>query len=142
MLFASGRNTRRLLLPGDEIHAERTGKIFPDASEVPERYLPLLEWAKQRFNTFRQSPGRPSPPPTQRVNQTVPHKNRLQELLDAKGIGIDAGAKTNQETLVSAIGDGPRVWLGKLLKLRLAGAHLADGVDPDEHIRELREGWD
>ena len=36
----------------------------------------------------------------------------------------------------------PKVWLGELLKLRLAGAHLADGVDPDEHIRQLREGWD
>jgi len=36
----------------------------------------------------------------------------------------------------------PKVWLDDLLSLRLAGTHLADGIDPDEHIRELREGWD
>jgi hypothetical protein len=36
----------------------------------------------------------------------------------------------------------PGVGLGDLLSLRLAGAHLADGIDPEEHIRELREGWD
>jgi len=37
---------------------------------------------------------------------------------------------------------GSEVWLDELLSLRLAGAHLADGIDSDEHIRELREGWD
>ena len=34
------------------------------------------------------------------------------------------------------------VWLGELLALRLAGQHLAGGIDPDDHVRELREGWD
>ena len=51
MLFATGKHTRRLLLPGDEAHPERTGKIFPDAGELPERYLPLLEWANARFGS-------------------------------------------------------------------------------------------
>ncbi len=36
----------------------------------------------------------------------------------------------------------PGTWLGELLSLRLAGAHLADGTDADDHIRELRRGWD
>lgn len=49
MLFATGRSTRRLLLRGDQVHPERTGKIFPDADEIPERYLSLLEWAKKRY---------------------------------------------------------------------------------------------
>ena len=29
MLFATGRSTRRLLLPGDQVHPGRTGRIFP-----------------------------------------------------------------------------------------------------------------
>ena len=49
MLFATGKHTRRLLLPGDEIHPDRTGKIFPDPDEVPDRYHPLLEWARLRY---------------------------------------------------------------------------------------------
>jgi len=49
MLFATGKHTRRLLLPGDEVHPGRTGKIFPDEGEVPGKYLPLLEWAKRRY---------------------------------------------------------------------------------------------
>src|SRR5580658_2883832 len=43
MLFATGKHTRRLLLPGDEAHPERTGKILPEPSELPENYLPLLD---------------------------------------------------------------------------------------------------
>ena len=49
MLFATGKHTRRLLLPGDEVHPGRTGKIFPETDEIPEKYQPLLEWAKQRY---------------------------------------------------------------------------------------------
>src|ERR1035437_2316348 len=49
MLFATGKHTRRLLLPDDEVHPDRTGKIFPEVGEVPEEYLPLLEWAKERY---------------------------------------------------------------------------------------------
>lgn len=51
MLFATGRSTRRLLLAGDGVHPGRTGKIFPEASEVPEKYVPLLEWAMVRFKS-------------------------------------------------------------------------------------------
>jgi hypothetical protein len=32
--------------------------------------------------------------------------------------------------------------LGELKELRLAGVHLSDGVDIDEHVRDLREGWE
>jgi len=32
--------------------------------------------------------------------------------------------------------------LQALLDLRLAGAHLANGEDPDDYVRRLREGWE
>src|ERR1039458_5747036 len=51
MLFATGKHTRRLLLPGDEVHPGRTGKIFPGAEEIPENYLPLLKWARDRYRS-------------------------------------------------------------------------------------------
>ena len=49
MLFATSKHTRRLLLPTDEVHPGRTGKMFPDADEIPEKYLSLLDWAKRRY---------------------------------------------------------------------------------------------
>jgi hypothetical protein len=32
--------------------------------------------------------------------------------------------------------------LQALLDLRGAGSHLANGEDPDDYVRRLREGWD
>lgn len=57
MLYATGKSTRRLLLEGDNIHADRNGKIFPDPDEVPEKYRELIAWAQRRFHTDR-APGR------------------------------------------------------------------------------------
>jgi hypothetical protein len=108
MIYASGKKTRRLLLPTDKVHAERTGKIFPDPGEIPERYLPLLEWAKQRYyGSLSGSPGSAAPPTPVLPQSAVPRRH-LQAFLDAKGIGIE----------------------------------MARGIDPDEYIRELREGWE
>jgi len=49
MLYATGERTRRLLCSGDTVHPERTGKIWPEEDEVPERYRELIEWAKRRY---------------------------------------------------------------------------------------------
>jgi hypothetical protein len=54
-LFATDKGHRRLLLSGDEVHPERTGKIWPDPAEVPARYAELIEWAKQRYGTDKRS---------------------------------------------------------------------------------------
>jgi hypothetical protein len=124
MLFATGKHTRRLVLPNDEAHPDRTGKIFPDSDEIPDRYQPLLDWAKDRFEKALQSLDFWAEDATERVRQL-----RSDSLVS---MGYVPEQKTTE----------PRTWLGELLKLRLAGAHLADGVDPDEHIRQLREGWD
>lgn len=50
MLYATGKNTRRLLLSTDDVHPSRTGKIFPDPEDIPSRYHKLIDWAKQRYN--------------------------------------------------------------------------------------------
>lgn len=112
MLFATGKHTRRLLLPGDIIHEGRTGKIFPDADELPERYLPVLEWAKARYEAGRS------------MNHASHHG--------------DSGEKAPAQ-LFPATQRSP---IQVLLDLRLAGVHLANGEDPDEYVRRLREGWE
>jgi len=142
MLYASGKSTRRLLLPDDAVHPERTGKIFPDLGEVPERYLPLIEWAKRRFNDHQNDPNGPSSPSSPDAVRAGIPRNRLQALLDAKGIGAETKPRNDAAGYMPPEGQKPKVWLGDLLNLRLAGLHLADGTDPDEHIRQLREGWD
>lgn len=99
MLFATGKHTRRLLLPGDAIHPDRTGKIFPDEDEIPEGYRELLTWAGNRYRAYE--------------------------------VSVEPAAKKE-----------PKRWLADILAMRLAAVHLADGVDPDEQVRQLREGWD
>jgi hypothetical protein len=110
MLFATGKHTRRLLLPEDEVHPGRTGKIFPDPGDMPEQYLPLLDWAKERYQRRMKNdcaPGQRSRREGEPKAESPASKN-LQALLD----------------------------------LRLAGAHLANGEDPDDYVRRLREGWE
>jgi hypothetical protein len=115
MLYATGKHTRRLLLPMDDVHPERTGKIFPDLEEVPEKYLALLEWAKSRYERGR----------------------------SGKGGGPMNSGLTSPPTAVGAgVPEEPRSHLQALLELRLAGAHLANDEDPDDYIRRLREGWE
>jgi hypothetical protein len=106
MLFATGKHTRRLLLPGDEAQPGRTGKIFPETHEVPERYLPLLNWAIARYD---------------RGN------------IGAGGSEKAGGARTDEQ---------PKRWLEALFELEGLGKEYLEGVDPDEYVRKLREGWE
>lgn len=50
VLFATMTSRRRLLQPGDAVHPDRTGKQFPELSQVPAQYHELIEWAKSRTN--------------------------------------------------------------------------------------------
>jgi hypothetical protein len=47
MLYATGDRTQRLLRSGDPVHPGRTGKVWPDADDVPPQYVELIEWVKQ-----------------------------------------------------------------------------------------------
>ncbi|MBV8842673.1 MAG: hypothetical protein JO307_07665 [Bryobacterales bacterium] len=49
MLYATGEHTRRLLHAGDPVHPDRTGKIWPDLENVPERYRDLIQWTKRQY---------------------------------------------------------------------------------------------
>jgi len=44
MLHGSARGRRRLYRPGDPVHPERKGKIYPEKRAIPERYHQLLDW--------------------------------------------------------------------------------------------------
>lgn len=112
MLFATGKHTRRLLSPGDPIHPMRTGKIFPEAFEVPEKYLPLLEWAKDRYDESR---------------QTVQNQEFSGTPSNADN---GSGGKKSEE------------WLSSLFELQGLGREHWNNVDPDEFVRRLREGWE
>jgi hypothetical protein len=50
-LYATGRDTRRLLRSTDEVHPERTWKIWPALEEVPIKFHELIEWAQKQFGT-------------------------------------------------------------------------------------------
>lgn len=49
MLYATGKNTRRLFRPGDEAHPRRKSKIIPRAEEIPPRYRYLLDWYHNEY---------------------------------------------------------------------------------------------
>ncbi len=120
MLFATGKHTRRLLLAGDEVHPERTGKIFPDAGELPEQYLSLLEWAKQRYAGGSTE------------------SRHLEKLLQARGIGAQMKIETIAKDKLST----PEQWLASLFELEGLGREHWKDEDPDEFVRKLREGWE
>jgi hypothetical protein len=112
MLFATGKHTRRLLLPADEVHPGRTGKIFPEAGELPERYLGLLGWAKSRYES------------------------------GAAGTGtrvVGPSGSSPSQTQGSKAADR---WLDSLFELEGLGKEYWKDVDPDEFVRKLREGWE
>lgn len=113
MLFATGKHTRRLLLPGDEVHPDRTGKIFPDAGEVPERYLPLFDWAKKRYEE----------------GGSVP--------MSQSGTGDQGRQDAKQHAA-----ETPQRWLESLFEMEGLGKEYWKDVDPDEFVRKLREGWE
>jgi hypothetical protein len=113
MLFATGKHTRRLLLPGDETHPGRTGKVFPDPGEVPEKYLSLLAWAKARYE-----------------NGSADQKGAVDQSV-AQGTKLDG---TDPKT--------PERWLESLFELEGLGKQYWKNVDPDEFVRKLREGWE
>jgi len=115
MLFATGKHTRRLFLPGDEAHEGRTGKIFPDPEELPSRYLPLLEWARRRFE---QGPGQ-----------------------RGSGVRRPSGSSGPSQSPIGTSESAER-WLESLFELEGLGQEHWKNVDPDEFVRELREGWE
>jgi hypothetical protein len=49
VLYATGKNTRRLFRPGDEAHIDRDLRIMPDPMDIPAEYRPLIDWARSRF---------------------------------------------------------------------------------------------
>jgi len=112
MLYATGKHTRRLLLPGDEVHPDRTGKIFPEPGELPEQYLPLLDWAKSRYESSR----------------TFVLDRRLTTTLDSANLIAEPRSADR--------------WLESLFELEGLGKEHWKGIDPDEFVRQLREGWE
>jgi hypothetical protein len=112
MLFATGRSTRRLLLPGDEVDPGRKGKIFPEAGEVPERYLDLLEWAKRRYES-------------------------VAGLAESRGGSSSGGGLPGAQAPKTS-----ERWLESLFELEGLGKEHWQDVDPDEFVRKLREGWE
>jgi len=111
MLFATGRSTRRLLLPGDEIAQNRTGKIFPEPSELPEQYLSLLEWAKVRYES-------------------------------AKGDNFHGNTQTGDGQRQAQEPKSAGRWLESLFELEGLGKEHWKDIDPDEFVKQLREGWE
>ncbi len=112
MLFATGKHARRLLLPADAIHPQRTGKIFPTPDEIPERYFPILKWAEARYELDRS-------------REYVAGK-------DSQGAPSHHGGKP-------ATADR---WLDSLFELEGLGKEHWKDVDPDEFVTQLREGWE
>jgi hypothetical protein len=49
MIYATANNRRRLLREGDDVHPDRTGKIFPDPEDLPPQYHELIKWARERY---------------------------------------------------------------------------------------------
>ncbi len=58
MLYATGRNTRRLYRNEDQAHPARTGRTMPSKEEVPEKYHELIDWWLSQACATEQPPQR------------------------------------------------------------------------------------
>lgn len=58
MLYKTTEGKIRLLRAGDDVHPERTGKIWPDPQEVPQRYHELIAWAQKQYGKEKPSSNR------------------------------------------------------------------------------------
>lgn len=52
MLYATGRNRRRLYRPTDDHHPGRTGRSVPALHDIPETYHELVDWWIQQVASF------------------------------------------------------------------------------------------
>ena len=50
MLHGSARGRRRLYRPGDPVHPDRKGKIYPERRDIPERYRSLVDWYLKNYS--------------------------------------------------------------------------------------------
>jgi hypothetical protein len=51
MLFETSDHVRRLFRQGDAANPGRKGKVIPEAADLPQKYLYLLEWYRKEFDT-------------------------------------------------------------------------------------------
>jgi hypothetical protein len=50
MLYATGKNRRRLFRAGDDFHPDRRdGKVAPSKHDLPTAYQTLLDWYQGKF---------------------------------------------------------------------------------------------
>lgn len=62
MLYATGKNVRRLFREGDDFHPDRhSGKIKPSKENIPSAYHLLLDWYQDKFVGKRKSGGTKDP---------------------------------------------------------------------------------
>ena len=63
MLYATGKNTRRLFRETDDFDPKRRrGKVKPEKDDIPVKYQPLLEWyGKNSLGRERVERNRPDP---------------------------------------------------------------------------------
>jgi len=62
MLHGSGRGRRRLYRPGDPVHPDRKGKMYPEKRSIPERYHSLVDWYLRDYVKRGSSPAGSSSP--------------------------------------------------------------------------------
>jgi hypothetical protein len=56
MLYATGKNTRRLFRETDDFDPRRRrGKLTPERENIPAKYRPLLDWYRGKFVGKRKS---------------------------------------------------------------------------------------
>ncbi|MFN7932276.1 MAG: hypothetical protein U0R19_03060 [Bryobacteraceae bacterium] len=85
MLYATGRNRRRLYRPGDDHHPGRTGRSMPALTDIPDQYHELVEWWLNQLASL-------PPVEKQPVKSFLKAMEELREASQDTWKGIDADA--------------------------------------------------
>lgn len=93
MLYATGRNRRRLYRPGDECHPGRSGRCIPEKTGIPEKYHELVEWWLGQLAEM--------PPPVK-----PPGKSFLQMMEERKAAGSGVWSGVDADSNVRDLREG------------------------------------
>ena len=98
ILYKTQQGKLRLLRAGDDVHPGRTGKIWPNLEDVPQKYAELIEWAKRRYSKGG-SNQRSGSNPLNNSNQP----RWLEGIFQMRGLGKKLWAEEDADEYVSKL---------------------------------------
>ena len=143
LLTRTSRGRYRLYRPGDVTHEGRAqGRTTPDENDLPAYRRDLLCWYAEEYAQAGREAAMEEFVRLMRESGAFRGVDADSYVRDLRSGWDDAPSPTEAPPIPRKKG-APRE-LGEMLELRKLAMEsgIWKGIDPDQYVRELREGWD